>query len=450
MSRPTKKRRAGGKRPAPITLSPADAIQLGIRLHQQGELEQAVKLYRHVLAHLPDHVDALHFLGIAEHQLGRSEVGLALLERAVALAAPFADLYNNYGNVLRQLGRLDAAEQAYQRALELRPEDANALNNLATILRERGALEQAAATFERVLALNPEHYEAHQNLGHVYSALQRFEEALEQHRRALLLRPRQGDGYRELGAALCALGKVEEACAIYRHWLSVAPDNPAPRHLLAACTAQDVPQRASDGYIRESFDVFASHFDTSLERLQYRAPSLVAEAVAKRVGAATSLRVLDVGCGTGLCGPKLRGFASRLIGVDLSEKMLDKARARGCYDELQAAELTAYLEGCTEAQELIVSADTLVYFGALERVAKAARRALVPAGHFVFTVERSEEDEAPQGFRIHPHGRYSHTEPYLREVLSAAGFLPPVIERVTLRMEAGRPVSGALVTAQAQ
>ncbi len=74
-----------------------------------------------------------------------------------------------------------------------------------------------------------------------------------------------------------------------------------------------------------------------------------------------------MGCGTGLCGPLIRGYARRLIGIDLSSGMLTQAKEKQLYDELWQVELTEYLRDQVEAFDVIVSADTLVYFGALER-----------------------------------------------------------------------------------
>ena len=96
--------------------------------------------------------------------------------------------------------------------------------------------------------------------------------------------------------------------------------------------------------------------------------------------ASNDLDVLDAGCGTGLCGPLLAPYARRLVGVDLSERMLDQARARDVYDELVKGELTEYLAASAGTFDAIVSADTLVYFGPLEAVAEAAERALRPGG----------------------------------------------------------------------
>jgi len=185
-----------------------------------------------------------------------------------------------------------------------------------------------------------------------------------------------------------------------------------------------------------------------LERLDYRAPGLVAKAVGARYpGAKNDLLVMDAGCGTGLCGPLLRPFASSLVGVDLSPKMLDKAKGRQVYDELVTAELVGYLEQQPASFNLIVSADTLCYFGDLSPFLKAAKGALLPGGHLIFTVEKGETET---GFALNIHGRYSHARKYIEDELKLSGFQLCSIEHEKLRKEAGEPVWGLLVTAMAQ
>src|SRR4029077_16423873 len=111
-----------------------------------------------------------------------------------------------------------------------------------------------------------------------------------------------------------------------------------------------------------------------------------------------ALDVLDAGCGTGLCGLLVAPYARQLVGVDLSEGMLDHARKKNVYDELVRGELTAYLQNRHDAFDLIVTADTLVYFGALEDVAVAAAGALRSGGRVVFTVEEATDDDAPSTY----------------------------------------------------
>jgi predicted TPR repeat methyltransferase len=450
MSSKIKLRKLRFRPPAPASQTTPERLAAAVKAHQEGKTAAAVALYRQILHEEPDQVDALHFLGVAEHQLGHPERALELLGRALALLPDHPDARNNRGNVYKELGRLDEAEADYRHALALRPDDVGARNNLGTVLRQRGDLEAAAATFRTVVTRQPAYAPAWQNLGNVLGQCNQFEEALAAHREAVRLAPQSPDCYRNLGAMLIVVGQIAEATDVYQRWLARFPDDPRAQHFVAACTGNAVPSRASDDYVRAEFNGFAATFDEVLGRLDYRAPALVAEELARLFGGRPSgLDVLDAGCGTGLCGPLLRAAGKRLVGVDLSSAMIELARKREVYDTLVVAELETYLREHPAAFDAIVSADTLVYFGALDAAARAAAQALRPAGVLIFTVEAVSAAEASAGYRINPHGRYSHSEEYLRHVLAEAGFAPPAITRVTLRKEATEWVAGYLIGVRA-
>ena len=216
----------------------------------------------------------------------------------------------------------------------------------------------------------------------------RVKEAVEQYCKLITLIPNQPEARKLLGVAYYMLGQYEAAADVYRKWLAVEPDNPVAKHQLAACSGEQIPARASDAYVESTFDRFADSFDAKLEHLSYRAPQLIADALARAAGApGKGLAVLDAGCGTGLCGPLIEPFVSRLVGVDLSGRMLARAKSRNVYDVLVKAELTAYLQSQSRAFDVILSADTLVYFGPLEDMLKAAHGALRARGLLLFTVE---------------------------------------------------------------
>jgi predicted TPR repeat methyltransferase len=318
-------------------------------------------------------------------------------------------------------------------------------------MRERGNLEAALELFRKVVAMDPDHADAHQNLGNCLGRLGRLDEGLGSLRRALELRPRAASAYRYLGAMLYAHDRVEEAAQVYAAWLSRMPEDPEAKHLLVACSARthEAPARAPAEFVRGLFDRFAPSFDGTLARLQYRAPSLVVEAIAQTVGSPCGeLDVLDIGCGTGLCAEGLRPFARSLVGVDLSARMLERARARKLYDALIECELIDHLQRNPDSYDLLASADTLVYFGALDVLAAAAASALRKGGYLAFTTERSEEAGAPAGYRLHPHGRYSHTRSYLERVFGAVGFEVVALREVEPRLEVGAWVPGWLAVAR--
>jgi predicted TPR repeat methyltransferase len=433
---------------APAELGLADAMAFARRLQEEDRLEAADELYRRILEAAPDYPDAHHFRGVVACRLRRLEEAETLIRRALELAPEYADAHNSLGNVLALQKRSTEAIACYERAIALQPGLADAHSNLGNAHQQQRRYEEAIALYRRAIELRPALADAHFNLGRACEALDRTSEALTAYRTALLLRPFHFDSYRRLGMVLCAFGRTDEAAEVYRKWLSLDPDDPVVQHLLAACTGQAVPARASDATVRNIFEGFAESFDEVLAKLRYRAPGLVAQAATEVIGPpAAALHILDAGCGTGLCGEHFRPFARELVGVDLSLEMLKRAAVRKLYDRLILGELTGFVGAEAARWDLVISADTLVYFGDLAPVSAAVARGLRPGGHLVMTLERATEDEAPQGFRLNPHGRYSHTERYVREALGATGLAPRRVTHVHLRLEFSKPVDGLLVVA---
>lgn len=424
-----------------------EALAIAREYQRGGLLADAADLYRRLMEVEPLHPELLHYAGVLAHQAGRAEVAAEMLERSLEVAPDRAECYNNLGIIYRTLGRVDDAIAAYQRAIALEPDHANAHSNLGIVLKSQRRLVEAEAAYREAVRLNPMHVSAYHNLGILLADTHRLEEAVWCYCKVTTLSPEHKEARRLLAMAHCTLGEVHKAVEIFERWVAEEPDNPVPRHLLAACSGRDVPARADDGFVEKVFDDFAATFDEKLEHLAYRAPQIIAAMLADTgLPAAKGLEVLDVGCGTGLCGPLVAPYARRLTGVDLSQKMLEQAQARHVYDELVKGELTAYLGSRPGAFDVIVCADTLCYFGALEDVAAAARAALTPAGQFFFTVEALDGPEPAAGFSLATHGRYSHAEPYVSRVFAQAG-LPVEVVRAELRMESGVPVAGLAVRA---
>lgn len=440
-----------GPGPVERVVSLDQALAFARQIHRLGNLDDAQTLYQAVLERRPDDPVALQFLGVLMHQRGDSSRAVEFLRRAIAQRPDDPGAQNNLGNILLESQRVDEAIAAYQRCLELAPDFAETHNNLGTLYRARGDLAAAEARYQRAIELRPDFAEAYYNMANLRVGQGRIGEAVDYGCRAITLNPRHAESRKVLGYAYAKLGELDKAAQVYRDWLVEEPGNPVARHHLAACTGDGVPQRAADAYVEATFDAFASSFDAKLEQLNYRAPELVAQAV-QRVCAppARQLRILDAGCGTGLCGPLLAPYACRLVGVDLSAQMLARAAPRKAYDELVKIELTAHLAASPAAYDLIVSADTLCYFGALEGVVRAVHAALGEVGVLIFTVEAAADDAAAAGYRINPHGRYSHAAWYVEAVLAAAGFGGLQTEPVVLRNEAGRPVAGLTIIAHKQ
>jgi predicted TPR repeat methyltransferase len=210
-----------------------------------------------------------------------------------------------------------------------------------------------------------------------------------------------------------------------------------------------IPSRASDSHLRRLYEGRARRW-TGMRG--YRGHELVAEAVAKLRNGGNGLDVLDAGCGSGLLGEKLRKFARRIDGVDISAPMLESARTGGFYDFLLEGDLVEFMVARPASYDLIASAATLIHFGDLTPVFAAAAQALRRNGIFVFTVFPNEHEPESGGFAVAPLGGlaeggcFVHGRKYIRHVAAAAGSEVVLMDTGVHELDNnGQPVTGLTV-----
>ena len=422
-----------------------EAIRIAMQMHQQGSLKEAEALYSRVLDVEPEHPDLLHFFGILKHQTGQTEDGIRMMRKAVELVPDYADAHNNLGNVLKESGATDEAEASYRKVIGLNPGHADAHSNLAVILKARNDLEAAEAHCRKAIAVNPKHADALINLSDILDRTGNRADALDVAQQAMEHCGDRPETFGNLARALAHAGRMNDARDVVARWLRFRPDDEVARHMMAAYDGDATPERASDEYVRKTFDDFASSYDAVLENIENRGPRLMREAVQSAFGdPAGKLTVLDAGCGTGLCGSWLKAYASRLVGVDLSPKMLERAATRDCYDSLETAELVNYLQGTDESFDLVVCADTLVYFGDLAPFMAAVAARMASGSRLVFSVEAGDDALAGADFDITSSGRYCHGTEYVHRVVAAAGFAALDLGTHVMRMEFGKPVNALI------
>lgn len=358
-----------------------------------------------------------------EHLLTLMQAGrwseLEQAARAMVHSHPGSALgHKALGLSLHRQGKLDDALQPMQQAAKLAPHDPESFNNLGALLSEGEHLPVAEACFRKALQIQAHHIPALENL--------------------ITLLGKQG--------------RHTELPPLLAHHLNLEPDNEHVRHQLAMVSGQQTDS-APAGYVQHVFDQYADRFDAHLVgELRYRVPEQLAQWLIDHVPRVPAWRVIDLGCGTGLVGRHLQGCCEELIGIDLSGRMLDKARERGSYTSLVQADAQQHLQQAPSAScDVIVAADVFIYVGKLDALMAQARRTLKPGGWLAFSVESMvsatpppSEDDLRRGHRLEPTGRYTHAATQLAELALAHGFTVVRQEDVTLREEKHQPVAGQL------
>jgi predicted TPR repeat methyltransferase len=378
----------------------------------------------------------------------------------------------------------------FERALELRPSNPACKQSLGIAL-VKSEPERAETLLREVVAAVPNAVAAHAQLAVIAEARGDLKGAVAQVREVIRYAPLDHLAMRSLASLLRKLGdhegevqtgltllrlvpndtrlrgvvslgfrlwfdsvwtapekpRREDAILVLRQWLAHDPRDPIAVHMLASLTGADVPERATSGYVATHFDGFAATFDSTLTALDYRAPSLAHEALKRAIPTPSgTLDLLDMGAGTGRLGPLVAGWKKRLVGVDLSPKMLEKAAALGIYDQIVESDIVEFARSHPGEYDAAFCVDTLVYFGVLGPLFEATFGALRAGGHFFGTVEQLHAD-GNAGFELIAAGRYRHTEKFLTDALRLAGFSVADVREERLRMEDGKPVMGFLFSA---
>jgi predicted TPR repeat methyltransferase len=358
-----------------------------------------------------------------------------------AAGAAEAERLCEEGYACLEAGRFDEANCLLGRALSLAPTDPRIHYRLGLLYFDTGRPGEALNALDASLALQPNNARAHNNRGSALQQVGRFAEAEQAFKRALELDLDLAPAYANLGKLLEQQGKPQEAVAIYERAIGRGLDAAVFGHNLAAASGQ-LAQRAPDPWVRATFDNFAPTFDTHLRALEYDAPHRLATML--RARCMGRLDILDLGCGTGLCGLSFAEQKGHLIGIDLSEKMLARAHARGLYDELHLGEAHAWIRGCAAASfDLVIAADVLVYVGAIEELFRGVVQVLRPRGWFAFSTEEREDAD----YTLLPTGRFAHSQTYINR-LAGTAFAVIDANAVVVRLESGTPVAGRLYLLQ--
>lgn len=463
-----------------LTLNPDHATalhNLGVVYVYQKRLDDAIAAFEKTIEKKPDYADAYLHLGCVYVKQERWTDALTTFKKGCAIDGQHPLLWRHTGQIQQQLGQIDDAIVSYQSAIAIYPKEAMLHDLIGTAYAQIHRLDEAFDAFVIALKIDPHLTSAQHNLASLhfreknhekalkywlkmlndgpddhtlyniataYASLKRWQDAKTYFEAQLKQHPNHVPSLVNLASLHIKHGQTDKALGYYQKALKIDPNSQQVRYVLQALEQNDAPQpqRAPDDYIVHLFNQYADDFDDHLQhQLSYCVPQHIADLLHEHVVKAPQQEILDLGCGTGLCGQHLKPWAKKLVGVDLSDQMLQQAAKKQIYDQLHESEIHRYLQ--TSAPfDLVVAGDVMPYFGDLAEILQAVHHITHPNGQFVFTVERYDGDDA---FHLSSSARFQHNVPQLLDQATQLGWQVVASEPIVSRTQQNKPVSSQLI-----
>lgn len=417
---------------------------LGTIYYSQGKYKEAEAAFRHAINLQADYVDAYYNLGLALNKSHHTAEAINTYRSVLELAPQHPGAHFQLGCMLMQQDKIEAARDQFEIVSKAYPNHLETQANLATCYLKLGDIKKARLSYMQALALAPDDMQILFNLGVITAQESRWEEAIKYYTRCLELNPEHFAAHNNLGVVYQNLKKPELAVQHFRAALRLHPEDAAIKHAISILNKDENISSSPVAYVRNLFDSYADHYDHHLSQsLQYRVPQVFQQILAKHNVSTAAMDIADLGCGTGLTAEIISKKQS-LIGIDVSEKMLAKAREKNIYNELIAEDISTYLKSKTNKFDLILAGDVLVYYGELENILKDISLALKKGGYFLFSTESTDSRD----YLMTESGRFAHSKQYIQKLLAVNQLKVVEQQKTAIRYQNGIEVTGYVYLTQ--
>lgn len=426
---------------------------LAIVYYEKKDIAKSKKYATKAVQENPYNISAISVLGNIYYQQKKYKEALKYYQKAMDIKRDFYSANFNTASIYFTLKDYKNAYFYLKKTMQFHGEVDEVLNLYASLCMELEKYDEARFALLKLCAKNPHDYWNYNMLSQTYQHLKEYDKALEQGWQAVLISKGEESQQINFGYLLYEITTESPQTDVTLYaakWLEMFAESPMAYHMGNAILNTAKVSNMSSAFVREIFDVFAQDFESVLMDLDYAVPALMAQ-ILEDLDKSVSLkkmRILDAGCGTGLCGKYLKKYAKfkGLDGVDVSEKMLAQAKEKNLYTNLYNQDLIKFLQAKYGFYDFVNAADVFTYFADLNTLFFLLSSVMRKNARILFSVSENCVDD--KDFFLHASGRFLHSKKYVEETLKKYGFVVEKLNRERLRDEGGKPVFGWVVMAQ--
>ena len=325
---------------------------------------------------------------------------------------------------------------------------AETLNIIGASYLELDEPSLAVDAFEEALTKSCDLAWTYNHLSQAYQKISSYEKALEAGWNAILADGLDDSHHINYSYLMyeVALDKGVGFLSDYlKNWELCYPENPIVTHTSSALSQDKSMTRVNDKYLKKIFDIFAPDFEEVLLGLDYNVPILLQKyftMISPVYG-----KVLDLGCGTGLCAKNilLSNPKLKFDGVDISEQMINEARCKKIYNNLYCEEIESFLENNKVKYNYIIAGDVFTYFGDLSNLFAKIIKSLNSNDSLVFSIADNYLNK--EDYLLGISGRFGHSKNYVLSLLESNGYVIDFVNLDHLRNEGDAKVMGYIISA---
>ncbi len=315
---------------------------------------------------------------------------------------------NNIGNAYNKIGYYREAQKYLIKALSLE-KNPYTLNNLSLSLKAQGKKNDALNHLLNALQIETKSAEINFNLAEIY----------------------------------LSMNDINKSQKFLNETIKLDPNHEGAK-LKSEILNGNFKGKFPLKYLKHHFDNYSETFEKHLlSTLNYKVPLAFSKIMKSKYEKKYSLKnILDLGCGTGLCGIQIKNNFNKLVGVDISKQMLNKANQKSIYTQLICTDIINFLKYTKQKYEIIIAADVLIYLGDLNELFKFVHNVMLCNARFIFSIEETKKGE----YMINQNGRFSHTLSYITKISQKNNLMIETYQDLKIRKENNKWIYGKIFT----
>ena len=312
------------------------------------------------------------------------------------------------------------------------------MNNLGNTYNKIGNYEEARKYLVKSLLIKKNPF-TFNNLANSYKGMGNNKEAINNLLHAIKIEKDSSKIYFNLAEMFLSVRDIKNSNKFFCKTIKLEPNHVAAnfkKDLLNGKFKGEFPKNYLKNYFNDYAETFEKHL---INDLHYSLPKVFSNIINDKYGINYSFkRILDLGCGTGLCGNQIKNNYESLTGIDISMDMLKKAKEKSIYSELQCCDIVYFLTKTNEKYELIIAGDVLIYIGDLSEVFRLCSNVMMENARFIFSIEV----EKTKNYSAKLTGRYSHNYNYIKKLTQQNNLIIEFSENTKIRKEKNKWVVG--------